>query len=260
MNQQPLEFPKRFKRTKYLQVVDDYGPVGQGVSQARTVLAENGEEYIIKGPTLCSVAPYVAANELIAVELAAQLGLPVLDRAIVSMGGDLFFASAHMTKGTFFPHTTEDLFNGCENRDRVYDLVAFDSWVCNGDRHEGNLLVRDLRGRRLLLLNDHSHCLCHPGLVASHLSSRLGTFPNQYVRLDYVRDAIVDRDHLYAAVQSIMDLDTEIVRSIVRSTPSEWLSSTDSQMFEEFLLNRQVELGDRFSDDMGFFHRLRGAA
>src|SRR4051812_25670853 len=75
----------------YLRVVDDYGEVGEGATNAHYVLAENGSEYLIKGPSLVAGHPTVAANEWIAARLADSLGLPVLDTRLVTMGGHLFF-------------------------------------------------------------------------------------------------------------------------------------------------------------------------
>src|ERR1700730_12500782 len=109
-----------------LRVIEDYGPIGKGASAAHTCLAENGIEYLIKGPAFASGHPYVAVNELIAVQLADLLGLPVLDHRIVEMNGHLFFASHYMQPGTFYQQTDQALFDQCENRERVYDLVALD--------------------------------------------------------------------------------------------------------------------------------------
>ena len=67
-------------------VVDDFGPVGAGASQAHTVLAENGQEYIIKGPSLVPNHPHVAANEYVAARLGQSIGLPILDFTIVEFG------------------------------------------------------------------------------------------------------------------------------------------------------------------------------
>lgn len=57
-----------------MRVLDDLGPLGQGASQARYVVAENGLEYIIKGAALTPDHPYVASNELVAAMLARTLG------------------------------------------------------------------------------------------------------------------------------------------------------------------------------------------
>ena len=103
----------------FVKVVEDYGPIGRGASKAHYVLAENGSNYIVKGPTLTPEHPYVAANEIITASLAEQLGLPVLDSRIALLGDTFVFASAYMSEGTFYPDTTESLFNMCSNRDRA---------------------------------------------------------------------------------------------------------------------------------------------
>jgi len=154
-----------------MRVLDDLGAIGRGASAAHYVLAENGIEYIIKGPSFTPQHPYVAANELLAALIARQLGLPILDFAVVQMGQDLFFASAFMQGGTFHPQIRTDLFDRCENKERVYGMLVFDAWICNIDRHDGNLLVRTTRRggqeHTTLLLNDHIAWSCpsrlHPG-------------------------------------------------------------------------------------------------
>jgi hypothetical protein len=161
----------------YLEVIDDYGKVGEGATNARYVLAENGNEYLIKGPSLVAGHPTVAANEWIAARLADSLGLPVLDFRLVTMGGNLFFASTWMQRPSFSPAITEDLLVKCENKERIYDVVVFDAWLCNLDRHAHNLVVRKLERdvnskRHWLLLNDHSHLLVSP-LIPSTSAGRV---------------------------------------------------------------------------------------
>lgn len=76
-----------------LHVVDDYGEVGQGASRAHYVLAENGNEYIIKGPALTPNHQFVAANELVAARIAGALGLPLLEFCVVELSGKLYFGA-----------------------------------------------------------------------------------------------------------------------------------------------------------------------
>src|SRR6266516_627460 len=84
----------------HLAVLDDFGPLN-GASRARYVGAENGSEYVIKGPSLTPEHPTVGGNEWVAARLAEALGLPVLDYRIVSMEGQCFFASSYMQKPSF---------------------------------------------------------------------------------------------------------------------------------------------------------------
>src|SRR5688572_19825807 len=122
-------------RPAIMGVVDDYGPVGEGVSGARYVLAENLQEYLIKGTAFARGNPYVAVNEWVAASLGRALGLPVLDWTVVQLGGNACFASAYMAKNSFDAKLTEANLAQCENRDRIYDVVAFDAWIGNVDRH-----------------------------------------------------------------------------------------------------------------------------
>jgi hypothetical protein len=54
-------------------VMDDYGEIGHGASKAHTIAAENGEEFIIKGPSFTPEHPTVVANEWSAAQLAEAL-------------------------------------------------------------------------------------------------------------------------------------------------------------------------------------------
>lgn len=120
-------------------VMDDHGEVGDGATHAHHVSAENGQDYIMKGRAFIPEHPTVAANEWIAAKLAEALGLPVLASQLLEMNGELFFGSSWMPKGaTWHPQIDRNLFVGCENQDRAYDLVVLDTWLINQDRHARN--------------------------------------------------------------------------------------------------------------------------
>lgn len=250
-----------FQRSRRLRVIDDYGPVGEGVSQAHYVLAENGSEYIIKGPSLVP-HPYVAANELIAVNLAELLGLPVLDHQIVEMNGKLFFGNQYMSQGSFYPHITEELFNRCDNRDRVYDLVVFDAWICNIDRHATNLVARSKRRQGidqiLMLLNDHSHCLMRPGFIPSQLSGFLSTGILEYTRLPFVLTAIQNVLRLSEALDAVEAIPNDDIHAAVALTPSELLDPAECPTVVQFLLARRSTLRAAFRANRGVFSQLGG--
>ncbi len=168
---------------------------GIGTSQAVHILANDGEEYLIKGPSLSPAHPFGAANEFIAASLARELGVPVLDSDLVEEEGEHFFGSRWMPGGTFYPAVTENLFVRCRNLDQVYDLVALDVWLCNIDRHDENLIVRETRGPGGVFVtwtaNDHDRCLILPGETPADLPAKVGAddFRN-YVRLSFVREAL----------------------------------------------------------------------
>lgn len=249
-----------------LGILDDYGPVGKGASQAHYVLAENGSEYIVKGRQFSPGHAYVATTEMVTASLADFVGLPVLDHRLVCMGSELFFGSAWMPSGSFAPAVTPSLLDQCVNRDRIYEIVAFDVWVCNIDRHQENLIVRETRGRagtvvRSLLLNDHSHCFIRPGETPAILPSRTGEpFRAEFVRLDFVRDRILDPGRLGKAVQAMEALSDASIEAVVRSVPDAFLSTAERRLMYQFIKVRRSQLRTIITDARSLFPNLAGGA
>lgn len=228
-----------------LNVYTDYGEVGYGASSAHYVLAENGSEYIIKGPSFVPDQPTVAGNEWVAANLARQLGLPLLDFGLAAMGGDLFFASQWMDKSTFAPGITAELFARCANTDRIYGVVVFDTWILNRDRNNENLIVRLPRrpgDPHLMILNDHSHVLISPAnpLAPERLLGRLDAGP--CVSLSFVREAITDTDRLNKALTAVEALPEDIIRQIITMTPEALLPPEYRDAYADFLVQRQGRL------------------
>lgn len=260
----PLVLGSNWSRPKRLRVLNDYGYVGDGVSGARYVLAENHVEYIVKGPLLSPGEPFVAVNELLSAILGKALGLPVLDYALVEMNGQTLFASPWMQRGTFDPGIAEATFLQCENRDRVYDLVVFDALICNEDRHDQNLMVRRQRragqpDRLGLLMNDHSRALLPPGMTPATINRWLGTTPERFIRLDFVRRAVAEFAPLEAAISAVERIGDEQIRSCVRIMPDDVLDSADQPPIEQFLLDRRAELRRVFNAAAPAFAALQGA-
>jgi hypothetical protein len=244
-------------------VVDDYGAVGQGASNAHWVLVENGSEYITKGPAYTPDHPHVAANEIIAASLAEQLGLPLLDHRVVSLGTSQYFASSWMVGPSFYPAITAQLLADCVNRDRIYDLVALDIWIANGDRHAGNLVARKTprgNGLPLLLLNDHSHCLVLPKESGALLAGRVNSAPMPYVALDFVRAAVTDIDALRASFDAIEAIAASTIQDAVRSVPVGLMPRGDDGLYRDFLLRRQAAIRQVTRANIAMFPNISGTA
>ena len=247
-----------------LAVVDDYGKVPNGASEAHYVLAENGSEYIMKGPSFVPEQPTVAANEWIAVKLAALLSLPVLDHQILTMGGDLFFGSSWMQKPTFYPRIDEAKWKRCENRDRVHGIAVFDSWLINQDRHAANLIVRRIKRRAdrfLLLLNDHSHLLVSPlgPEKIDRLMRRVDAPPDLFVSLPLIRENVVEPSEIHAVIDRIEGLSDADIRAVVESTPDQLLQASDQATYAEFLTQRRARLRGLMQAGSSIFPNLKGA-
>jgi hypothetical protein len=250
------------QRTSALVVMDDYGPIGRGASRAHQVAAENGEEYIVKGPSLTPEHPTVAANEWIAAQLASALGLPILPYQVLRMGNALLFGSLWMPPGaTWYNGIDRHLFDRCDNRERVYDVLVLDTWLINRDRHNENLIVRRVArtGRHTLMLNDHSHLLVSPvgPRTVADLMGCLDDPPGRFVRLAFIRDIIDDPVRLDEALDRVEALSDTDVRAIVDTTPLEFLAGGDRRTYTEFLVQRRPRLRDLFTSDPAAFPRLR---
>lgn len=243
-----------------LPVWTDFGQV-EGASRAHYVRASNGSEYLIKGPLFTPEHPTVAGNEWVAAQLAGALGLPMLDYRIVQMGGNLFFASAWMQERSFAPGADAQLFGRCSNQELAYNVVVFDAWLINKDRHAQNLVVRlPLRGddRYLLILNDHSHLLVNPQepRTPDRLSSRLDTSPGPYVSLPFVRESIESGERLDSAIGAVEGLPEATIRHAVQSAPMQLLPQPHRDAYERFLIERRERLRAVFHDHKDEFPNL----
>jgi len=244
-----------------LPVVRDYGAVGSGASQPRFVMASNGSEYIIKGPSLVAAHRYVAANEIIGAALADLLEIPVVDHRLVSLGGNLFFASARMSPGTFSGMQRSD-FDRASNKIVSYQITVLDVLICNVDRHEQNLLLRwvdpnDQSGPCVIVANDHSHCLVQPGQSASSLSALKGSFKTEYAgKLDYVKESIEKTDLLGESIKRAETLADSEISHLIESIPDELLPEPDKPAYTELLVDRKSNLRRLFSNNRSCFPRL----
>lgn len=249
--------------TTPIRVVDEYAEL-PGASRARYVLCDDGREYVIKGPSLVGAdQSTVGGNEWIAARLAEAVGLPVLDHRIATMGGDLFFASAYMGKGTFYPEISPQLFDRCDNKSEIYGIVLFDAWLINRDRHNQNLIVRHLKRPEevhRLLPNDHSHLLVSPSTPTSigQLMGCLNEPPGRFVCLDFVRKSIVEPVLLRGALGRIEGLAEREIRAVVASTPVELLSVTEQGVYADFLVQRRDQLRQLLQNATKEFPNLKG--
>lgn len=256
------QLPANFGALIRLKVWRDYGPIGRGASQARFVRAENGQEYLIKGPSLVNGHPYVATNELISVRLAQILGLPVLGHVILEQGADLFFGSEYMQAPTFYQSIDQALFTRCANQDRVYGIVVLDIWLRNRDRHHENLIVRrvvDGTGgaeELLLVLNDHSHCPLEPGTKPRQLADIVGSPVSESKKLDFLYAAVADQATLISWIEHVEGVSDDVLSDVVQSTPEAWLERSHHATIVDFLKSRRNKLRSLIIAGRGEFPNL----
>lgn len=251
----------------FLQVDFEYPDAVDGASKSKFIRAEDGNDYIIKGPSLISNHPLVAANELVAAQIAERLGLPVLPHKVIAMGPYLYFGSSRMQKNTF-ETLTKSLYRGCVNHSIIYLLVAFDVWLINGDRHDGNLLAHIVPGSAAppdyaLLANDHSHCFVWPTEDAAVLTSFERapldcSLRPPWVRISYVREDITDPVRMNQAISQVEGISDEEIDTIVASIPNGLIKSDERLIYATFLKGRKRRIRQIFRDGGALLPNLTG--
>jgi len=234
-----------------LECVVDLGPVGDGASQARFFQAENGTEYLVKSPALSKNNKYVCANEIIASSLAISLGLPSLEWRLLSFAQELYFGCQ---KVDFAPRFFQKIFDQCKNKARAYDMVAFDIFVINRDRHDGNIMARKVQKKPdqyVLLMIDHSHALVFPGRTVNDLTEDVEYVSEKIIKSSIIKTALTDPDLFDSSVSSISSISDYHIEHAVNQVPTIWLADSEKDILVSFLKQRRdrfPQICSRFKD------------
>lgn len=193
--------------------------------------------------------PHRLAADLVGTQLAAWLGLPTFDYAIIQVlpeneipfyhGGQAQPGPAFITRkdpGMTWGGDTVTL-GKLVNPEDIGKLVLFDTWVRNVDRYppnpatrrpnRGNVFLSSENvpdGQWRLLAMDHTHCFDGPGYLDAKLD-----------RIDFVQDDLIYglfpefipflRPHwsaLEAAVAHLKAMNLPWIQQITAQIPNEW--------------------------------------
>ena len=217
--------------------------------------------------------PHQLACEWVATQLARWFGLPTFEYALMSIDAEVdeipFFRGGYASSGPAFVTKaapghpwggSQEELGELINPGDVGQLVVFDTWVSNCDRHPPDLTVRrpnydnvfleHLPGSgnhnvRLVAM-DHSHCFtCGRDLdervphIQRVKDDRLyGLFPG------FV--AYVQQEDVEAAVERLKKVDGELVTRTVASIPDAWEVTTKAKFaLMDFLVRRAQFVSER---------------
>jgi hypothetical protein len=245
-----------FPTSQYLTVVTDYGPV-KGASRGRHVKASDGRNYYIKGRSFRPQWRYVASNEFIAARLGLLLGIPMPRFEIVEFQGAEFFGSEEILNRRFA--TSRRAVVDCENALAIYDLVAFDAFVINADRHDENVFIVERGKVETLVLMDHSHAILPEENRAMNLHFRVNDPISDFQKLAYLPQLIERRDLLYNSISRIEALTDVQIRDCCENMPSDWLTTLEQDQIATFLCARRNVLRILFQNDRHTYPRLSGS-
>jgi|SRR5665213_1914257 len=234
-----------------------YGPaVGVGVSRSVYL----GISAIGKMNTPDN--PYIVPNEIIAAEIGRYLRLPIPPFCAISGGAnsDTHFASLdfNLTGASLPPIIPPRFYN--EFREHVGALLAFDIYIANSDRHNGNLSA-DYAGKQFNVF-DHSHVLLSgtapqgkERLLRAEASlvvdGSLGG--NKHCLLDQIDD-----DALFImGLDRIESIPDWVLEDIVSSSSSHGLTQDLSEALIGFLKKRRTEVRGLISGNKTAFTQLK---
>ena len=130
------------------------------------------------------------------------------------------------------------------------DVIAFDDWIANGDRHAGNYLV-GAPGEVWLI--DHGHSFTGPNWQVSHLAPSVVVAHRLWLELlctCVAADAkAASVNTVQKAVQKLSELELDLVFSIAKA--AEQFGATDSAALKRFLSSRVASVASRIGNTLG---------
>ena len=249
----------RFPFAVRISAIEDPRPSFRGTTNdgaCFTVECAGGEIYFLKSNDRYR---YTSANEWVAAMLGAYAGFDIMQPVIVEWDRREYYGRRYVDYILELASPFESgAFHAIPNSgDIAYQAIAFDAWIANTDRHDGNLLVVAPSGSSLghVFLHDHDiSVLGRPGLEQfGGLAgpARLSHFIRDpvdgwqlhgtaWIREDNkLREGLTDRARLIAKINQIKSIPDDVVRSIVAEVPPSWVSASDRALMIDFLLARK---------------------
>lgn len=220
-------------------------------------------DYYCKGPSLIPGHPFVGANELLAARLARLAGLATRPTELIAWNGELFAGSQLLPNDRKLSGgLTKEVWGRLENAPEVaYEVVAFDVWILNEDRHDGNWLGAVLSGGGTFLVMDHDLALFGQGRSITEVRARVAMLPDQsLVRSSVLREAIQDPTEIERAVAMIQGVDDAALASEIGHLPSAWADDEAKRAILDVLRIRRDSLQTLLdSAPAGLFPNLKRA-
>lgn len=203
-------------------------------------------------------SPYCVPNEIIAAEIGRRVRLPVPPCCVVTDGqGKAFFASLsfNLTGNTLPPIIPADFATAFGAA--IADIIVFDIYICNSDRHAGNLTA-DYTAPARFNVFDHSHAVLgghNPmgggRLVAAQNALVIdgGIGGNRHCLIDRVTD---DR-WFDKTLRRIEGLEDYFINELVSDVAEYGLSAQEVTELTAFLLARRASVRGLISANKAAF-------
>jgi hypothetical protein len=224
--------PEQRKRTMDKYKVMSWGPaVGLGVTQSKHLhLAAIGKKNDANNP-------YYIINEVVAAEIGRRLRIPVPPSCVVQdEEGNPFFASLNFnltgdTLPPIIPATFRDTFPG-----KCAEIVVFDSYIANPDRHPGNLSA-DYAAPARFNIFDHSHALLGSGPAG--VARLPGLVDDLGIGGHCLKDVISDDRQFGSMLERVEALEEYFIRDVIGDVSEYGLNQAEGDQLIAFLLARR---------------------
>lgn len=227
-------------------------PVGIGVSNSSYLHLE------AIGKSSSAGFPYCVVNEIVAAEIGRRVRIPVPPCCVVVDGtGKAFFASLSFNlTGNSLPPIIPNNFAATFGH-AVADILVFDIFICNSDRHAGNLTA-DYTAPARFNVFDHSHAVLggNPPVGSARLTAMQnalvidgGIGGNRHCLIDQITD---DRP-FERMLERIEHLEDYFINELVGDVADYGLSAQEASDLTAFLLGRRTLVRNLIANNKAAF-------
>ena len=240
-------------------------PVGGGASDSCWVsIGGGGKAAIGKRNNAANGNGYIVYNELVCYRLARELGLPIADGLVhVVPGQDPFFVQLNFNSAGDMPPGVDPVAFAKAQPQVAAQVVAFDIFVINTDRHAGNLTyLKRPGGEERVFVFDHSHALFggkghQPGPPRLTRGPNWlgcdGAIGNAHCLLPNLSDAVV-LDQELGRIQQLPD---RAIGEAVSEARLRGLKASDCNVLRTTLLKRRDSISQDCGGESSFFSGCR---
>ena len=256
----------------------DYGPIVPNMETStcpRRMAANDGHTYVVK---ICNGGPKARFNEYVAANIARNVGVPVAEPVIVHIDSKFIGRTSGLQKAkaspgpyfaTRFYDKAYDMHSKAGPRPRqpqitnledVAAFVAFDVFVHNKDRNDGNTLLVPSNGGRTgyrYILIDHGHCFGGPAWDSATAAS----LPYETADMPWQTGAIPGEATFRSPIEKMVQTSRADIDNARDGMPSDWgIHDDDYEVLKRAMSSRDPDkILDAIKSSKSHFPRWAGS-
>lgn len=191
---------------------------------------------------------YEVFNEIVCTELGRALGLPIPVGMVTDKNGEVYYCSGNVAPAQEFPPA--DLAHLASNHPDLYcGIAVFDGWVCNPDRHGGNVFYNEDDGTVYLI--DHGMAV-----MARRGSINLKHNEDRLPICQHFADEVLCFAAFCDWFDKLIRIPHHFIEATVREAAKVGVSLDDAIEAGQLLIARRSVLCNLFSSNKAAFPKL----